>query len=58
MTSVQAATLQMKWKRGMHESPCEHLNLELHWDGLGHIEGDYICILCGESVAERKKLPT
>jgi len=42
----------------MHESPCEHLNLELHWDGLGHIEGDYICILCGESVAERKKLPT
>lgn len=56
MTITQVATLQMKWKQRTDPSPCEHLNLELQWDVLGHSEGEYICILCGESVAERKKL--
>jgi hypothetical protein len=53
---IQAATLRMKWKQRIDRLPCEHLNLELQWDVLGHSEGDYICILCGEPVAERKKL--
>ena len=56
MTTLQAATLRMKWKQRIDPSPCEHLNLELQWDVLGHPEGDYICIICGEPVAERKKL--
>ena len=52
MTITQVATLQMKWKQRTDPSPCEHLNLELQWDVLGHSEGEYICILCGESVAQ------
>jgi hypothetical protein len=56
MTIIQAAAIRIKWKQRTDRSPCEHMNLELQWDILGHSEGDYICILCGESVAERKKL--
>lgn len=53
MTMIQAVALQMKWKQRTDRSPCAHLNLELLWDVLGHSEGDYICIRCGESVAQQ-----
>ena len=56
MTIVQAAALRMKWKQRTDRSACEHLNLELQWNVLGHSDGEYICILCGEPVAERKQL--
>jgi hypothetical protein len=56
MTIIQAAALRVKWNQRTDHTPCEHLNLELQWDALGHSEGDYICILCGEAVAERKTL--
>jgi hypothetical protein len=53
MTMNQAVALQLKWKQRTDHSPCEHMTLELLYDILGHSEGDYICILCGESVAQQ-----
>ena len=56
MTMIQAAALRMKWKQRTDQSPCEHVNLELQWNFLGHSEGDYICMCCGEPVVERRRL--
>ena len=56
MTKEQAAALQRRWEQRAYNIPCEHLTLELERNGEGHATGKYICILCGESVAERKKL--
>jgi hypothetical protein len=53
MTMIQAAALQMKWKQRTDQS-CEHLTLELEWDILGHSNGNYVCVNCGEHVAEQK----
>jgi len=53
MTMLQAAALQMKWKQRTDPLPCEHINLELEWDILGHSDGNYVCIHCGETVAQR-----
>ena len=53
MTMNQAAALRVKWKQRTDRVPWEHLNLELEWDELGHKTGNYVCILCGESVAQR-----
>lgn len=54
MTMNQAAALRVRWKeRADLSTDCEHLNLELEWNDLGHSTGNYICILCGESVAQR-----
>lgn len=53
MTMNQAVALQLKWKQRTDHSPCEHMTLELLYDVLGHSEGDYICIRCGESVAQQ-----
>jgi hypothetical protein len=53
MTMLQAAVLQMKWKQRTDHMPCEHLNLELAWDILGHSDGSYVCTHCGETVAQR-----
>jgi hypothetical protein len=51
MTTNQAATLQMNWKRRADRTPCEHSNLELEWNEREHSTGHYACILCGESMA-------
>ena len=53
MTVHQAAALRVKWKQRVDRAQCEHLNLELEWDDLGHSKGNYVCILCGEAVAQR-----
>ena len=55
MTMEQAAALRVKWKQRSDRSPCEHLNLELEWDHLGHTTGNYVCILCGEAVAIKQE---
>jgi len=54
MTMLQAVTLRMMWKQQTDRSPCEHRTLELEWDRLGHSTGNYVCVRCGEPVAERK----
>jgi hypothetical protein len=53
MTQTQAAALRVQWKQRADRTPCEHLSLELEWNGLGHPTGVYNCIICGESVAQR-----
>jgi hypothetical protein len=53
MTMNQAAAIRVTWKQQPDQSSCKHLNLELEWDDLGHLTGNYVCILCGESVAQR-----
>jgi hypothetical protein len=62
MTMPQAAALQIQWKQRIEQIkwnqqtdplPCEHLHLELEWDILGHSDGNYVCIHCGETVAQR-----
>ena len=56
MTMNQAVVLRIRWTQQVDRSQCEHRNLELEWNELGHSTGNYICTLCGEPVAERKKL--
>ena len=51
MTINQAAAIRVLWKRRADRSPCEHLNLELELDELGHSTGNITCFSCGESVA-------
>lgn len=53
MTVLQAVALQMKWKQRTDHVPCEHPNLELAWDILGHSDGSYVCTHCGEFVAQQ-----
>jgi hypothetical protein len=54
MTMIQSGTLRMQWKQRTDHLPCEHLNLELEWDILGLSDGNYLCVHCGELVAEPK----
>jgi len=51
MTRNQAADLRVKWKHRADRPPCEHLNLELELDELGHSTGNITCFSCGEFVA-------
>ena len=53
MTKAEAEAVRVKWKQRPDRTPCEHLNLELEWNDLGHSTGKYTCILCGEPVAQR-----
>jgi hypothetical protein len=51
MTTDQATTIRRKWNQGGILQSCDHLNLELELNDLGDITGNYVCILCGQSVA-------
>ena len=50
---LTSAALRVKWKLRRDRTPCGHLSLELEWDEAGHSTGNYICSICGESVAQR-----
>ena len=52
MTMNQAAARQVKWKQRLYRTPCEHLILELESNEQGYLTGNYVCNLCGESVAQ------
>jgi hypothetical protein len=52
MTINQGADLQEKWKQRVDRTACKHPNLELEWNEQGYLTGHYVCILCGESVAQ------
>ena len=52
MTVNQGADLQVKWKQRVNRTPCKHSKLELEWNDQGYLTGDYVCIRCGESVAQ------
>jgi len=53
MNMDQAATIRRKWNQGGILQSCDHLILELELNDLGDTTGNYVCILCGESVAHR-----
>ena len=53
MTKDQATALQLRWKQRAYPIPCDHLTLELERNGEGYETGKYICVLCGEFVAQR-----
>jgi rubrerythrin len=52
MTMNQAAARQEKWKQRRYRTPCERLILELESNEKGYLTGNYVCNLCGESVAQ------
>ena len=52
MTMNQAATRQVKWKQRLYRIACEHMILEVESDEKGYLTGNYVCNLCGESVAQ------
>jgi hypothetical protein len=54
MTKDQATVLQLKWEQRAYPIPCEHQTLELERSVEGHATGKYICILCGEFVAQSR----
>ena len=53
MTINQGVDLQVKWRQRADRTVCKHPRMELEWDEQGYLTGDYVCILCGESVAQR-----
>ena len=53
MTKDQAAILRLSWEQRASDMTCEHLTLELERNDRGDATGKYICILCGESLAQR-----
>src|SRR4029079_5718582 len=54
MTSPQAVALRMKWQQRQIHLSCVHVTVELELNDLGDTTGNYICILCGESVAQKQ----
>jgi hypothetical protein len=54
MTSPQAAALRVKWQQRQTHLSCDHVTVELELNDLGDTTGNYICILCGESVAHKQ----
>jgi len=53
MTIKQAALRRAKWRGQSALETCRHLALELGRTDQGDSTGNYVCILCGESVAQR-----
>jgi hypothetical protein len=53
MTKNEAAAIGLRWEQRAYPIPCEHLNLELERNDRGHATGKYVCVLCGEFVAQR-----
>ena len=52
MTFKQVAYIRARW-RGQSQETCSHLSLELEVTDEGHSTGNYVCIVCGERVAQR-----
>lgn len=48
---AEAEAVRVKWKQRAYRTPCEHLVLELEWNEQGYLTGNYVCNLCGVSVA-------
>jgi hypothetical protein len=52
MTPKQIAFIRARW-RGQSVETCRHLSLELEFSDQGDSTGNYVCIVCGELVAQR-----
>ena len=53
MTFKQAAYIRGRWKGQSAQETCRHLTLELEFNDQGDSTGNYVCILCGEPMAQR-----
>jgi hypothetical protein len=53
MTFQQAACIRARWKGQSAQETCRHLTLELEFNDQGDSTGNYVCIVCGEPVAQR-----
>ena len=56
MTIKQAALLRKKWQGQSALETCRHLTLELEFTEQGDSTGSYVCIRCGNPVAEQPPL--
>ena len=52
MTMSQAAARQAEWTQRASRTRCTHLVLEVECNEQGYLTGNYVCNLCGESVAQ------
>ena len=54
MTKDEVAAARVRWEQ--RESPlhCDHITVEIELNDLGNTTGNYVCILCGESVAHER----
>ena len=52
MTFQQVASIRARW-RGQSVQTCRHFSLELEVNNQGDSTGNYVCIVCGELVAQR-----
>ena len=53
MTSIEATRTRAKWRGQSALETCRHLTLKLEFNNQGESTGNYVCIFCGEPVAQR-----
>ncbi len=53
MTFKQEAYIRARWRGQSTLEACRHVALELEFNDLGDSTGNYVCIVCGELVAQR-----
>jgi hypothetical protein len=53
MTTKQADFIRARWRGQSVLETCRHLTLELEFDNHGNSTDNYVCIVCGETVAQR-----
>ena len=53
MTINEAARIRAQWKGQSAVKTCRHFTLELEFNDQGDSTGNYVCILCGEPMAQR-----
>ena len=53
MTRNEAAVMGQSWEQRAFPIPSEQVNLELERNDRRHATDNYVCILCGEFVAQR-----
>ena len=52
MTPKQIAFTRARWS-GQSVETCRHFSLELEFNDQGDSTGNYVCIVCGELIAQR-----
>ena len=53
MTIIEATRIRTTWRSQSALETCRHLTLKLELNDQGDSTGNYVCILCGEAVAQR-----
>lgn len=53
MTKDEVSAVRVQWEQREIPLHCDHITVEMELNDLGNTTGNYVCILCGESVAHR-----